>query len=72
LVIVPDFEITPLATELYVLGLTAHDGMFKNAIPRPEFRKPFDHGIGGNLAIWPYFHVIFDDGCRMDKHLQAF
>ena len=36
LVVVADFEITPFATELYVLRLTAHDGMFKNAIPAPS------------------------------------
>ena len=72
LIIVADFQITLLAPEFHVLRLAAHHGMLKNPVPGPQFGIPLDDGIGGDLAIWAYFDVIFDDRCRMDSHLQGF
>lgn len=65
-VVVPDFEITLLAAELYVLRLAPDDGMLENPVSRAEFGKPLDDGIGGNFTIRTYRHFIFDDGKRSD------
>ena len=72
LIIVADFEITPLAAKLHILRLAAHHGMLKNPVSGPESGKPFDQGIGRDVAIWADFDVIFDYRCRMDRHLQGF
>jgi hypothetical protein len=72
LIIFADFEIALLAVEFYVLRLTAHDGVLENPVSGPEFRKPLYYGIGPDLTIRADFHVIFDDRCRMDRHLQGF
>ena len=60
-IVIADLEITRLAFELHVLRLTADHGMFEDAISGSEARVLLDDGIGPNLAIWPDFHVIFDD-----------
>ena len=72
LIIVADLEIASLAAKFNVLWLTADDGVFENAVSRADFCKPFDHGVGADLAIWADFYVIFDDCCRMDLHLLGF
>ena len=72
LIIVADFEITLLAAKLHVLRLATHHDVLKNPVPGPEFGIPLDDGIGGDVAIWADFDVIFDYRCRMDRHLQGF
>src|SRR5687768_12875693 len=72
LIVIPDFEVAALTAELKVLGLTADDRMLENPVSGSEFRIPLDDRISPNLAIWADFHVIFDDCCRMDRHLQGF
>ena len=63
-------------TEVVVLEkedrLAAHHRMFENAVSGADFRVLLDYGIGPNIAIWADFHVIFDDSCRMDRHLPGF
>ncbi|HKR22899.1 MAG TPA: hypothetical protein VJS17_09905 [Pyrinomonadaceae bacterium] len=71
-IIVANLEKTSLAAKFNVLRLPANHGVLENAVSRADSCKPFDHGIGANLAIWPDFYVIFDDGCRMDLHLLGF
>src|SRR5690349_8231417 len=71
-VVVADLEKALFAFELDVLRLAAKHGVFVDAIPGPEPRKPLDYGISADLAIQTDFHVRFDYGGRMNRHLQGF
>src|SRR5690349_6618738 len=68
-VVVADLEETLLALELDVLRLAADDGVFVNAIARAEPRKALDHGVSADFAVRTDFHVGFDNGGRVDRHL---
>jgi hypothetical protein len=71
-VVVADFEETLFAFELNVLRLAADNGMLENPVACTQTRKPFDHGVSRNLAIWANFDFVLYYGGWMNTHLQGF
>jgi hypothetical protein len=67
-IVVADFEITPLVSKLYVLRFPAYDGMLENPVAVANPRKTLDNGIRPDIAIDADFHVVFDNGGRVDRH----
>jgi hypothetical protein len=65
-VVVAYLQVALLSPKLYVLRLSAQHGVFENAVAGADSGKPLDDGVGPNLAIWPNFDVIFDNGSRMN------
>ena len=50
------------------LRFPAQDRVLENAVAGAESRKPFDDGVGPDLAIRANFYVVLDDRCGMDRH----
>ena len=75
-IVVANLEMAPLTLELQILRLATEDRMFKNPVPRADFRKPLYDRVGANLTIWANFDFILDYGCGMNGHflqdLQGF
>ena len=67
-IVVADLEKTRLTFELHILRLAADYSVFKDAISGPEAGVLLDDGVSPDLAIWPDFDVIFDDGGWVDGH----